>query len=285
MPFIQAGELQLHYAEYGHGDNVVVHIHGNLACINWMDLIWPRVPRDIHIFAIDWRGCGDSDKPLPTKDYANYSIEQHASDMLAAIKALGIKKCGLATHSTGGIISTRMLLKDPELFGKILALDPASPRGLKLAGDFVPYFQAMKDSRDFSFSALATIAPALFIKDTLRPDTVARFKPETTKEQRDLFNFCVDKTRVLSDGVWFGTAYHLAKEREKGTLAQQAPEIKQPHLILWGEDDIIIPFADMEDMTRLLPNCQLRIIKNVGHAMNIENPDLYAQIFTEFFST
>jgi non-heme chloroperoxidase len=64
----------------------------------------------------------------------------------------------------------------------------------------------------------------------------------------------------------------------------QAPQIKHPHLVLWGEDDIIIPFADMEDMTSLLPNCQLRIFKNVGHSMIIENPDLYAQIFTEYFS-
>jgi pimeloyl-ACP methyl ester carboxylesterase len=111
---------------------------------------------------------------------------------------------------------------------------------------------------------LATIAPALFIKETLRPDTAAQFKPETTKEQRNLFNLCVDKTRLLSDGVWFGTAFNLAKEREKGTLALQAPQIKQTHLVLWGEDDIIIPIADMKDMTRLLPNCQLRIIKNVG---------------------
>ena len=283
MPFVQAGDIKLNYVEHGSGNNVVVYIHGNLACLNWMDLIWPRISENIHAFAIDWRGCGDSDKPIPSKDYENYSIKQHATDMLNAIKALGIKKCGLATHSTGGIISTYMLLNEPDMFTKVLSLDPASPKGLKLTEDYVPFFQAMKESRDFSFNVLAGVAPALFIKESLKPGSNAQFKPQTTKEQRDLFNFIIDKTRILSDGVWFGTAFHLAKEREQGTLLREVSKIKHPHLVLWGEEDNIIPREDMVEMTKLLPDCQLRIIKNTGHCLNIENPALYAQIFTDFF--
>jgi pimeloyl-ACP methyl ester carboxylesterase len=284
MPFIQAGDVKLHYVEYGSGDNIVVYIHGNLACVNWMDLVWPRLPGNIHAFGIDWRGCGDSDKPAPLKDYENYSIRQHATDMVNAIEALGIKKCGLATHSTGGIISTYMLLAKPEMFDKVLALDPASPRGLELQMEYTPFFQALKDSREVTFNALAGVAPSLFIKESLNPEAKAQFQPGTTKEQRDLFNLLVDKTRVLSDGVWFGTAYHLAEEHRKGTLVKEAYKINQPHLVLWGENDVIVPRADMEEMPKLLPNCELRIIKDIGHALNIENPDLYIQIFTDFFA-
>jgi non-heme chloroperoxidase len=283
MPFVQAGEIKLNYVEHGRGNNVVVYIHGNLACLNWMDLIWPRISENVHAFAVDWRGCGNSDKPIPTKDYENYSISQHATDMLNAIKALGIKKCGLATHSTGGIIRTYMLLNEPDMFTKVLSLDPVGPKGLKVAEEYVPFFQAMKESRDFSFNVLAGVAPALFIKESLKPGGKAQFKPQATKEQRDLFNLIIDKTRVLSDGVWFGTAFHLAKERERGTLLREVSKIKQPHLVLWGEEDNIIPREDMVEMTKLLPDCQLRIIKDTGHCLNIENPALYAQIFTDFF--
>jgi pimeloyl-ACP methyl ester carboxylesterase len=283
MPFVQAGDIKLNYVEHGSGNNVVVYIHGNLACLNWMDLIWPRLSENVHAFAFDWRGCGDSDKPLPAKDYENYSIKQHAKDMFDAIKALGIKKCGLATHSTGGIISTYMLLNEPDMFTKVLSLDPVSPKGLKPAENYVPFFQAMKESRDFSFNVLAGVAPALFIKESLTPGSNAQFKPQTTKEQRDLFNFIIDKTRILSDGVWFGTAFHLAKERDEGTLLREVSKIKHPHLVLWGEEDNIIPREDMVEMAKLLPDCQLKIIKNAGHCLNIENPALYAQIFTDFF--
>jgi pimeloyl-ACP methyl ester carboxylesterase len=47
---------------------------------------------------------------------------------------------------------------------------------------------------------------------------------------------------------------------------------------------MLIPRKDMEEMTKLLPNCQLQLIKDAGHALTIENPDLYARIFTEYFS-
>ena len=284
MPLIQAGEIKLNYAEYGSGDNIIVYIHGNLSCLNWNDLIWPRLPKNFHAFAIDWRGCGDSEKPLPTKDYENYSIKQHAADMVNAIKAMGIKKCGLATHSTGGIISTYMLLDEPDLFTKVLALDPASPRGVEMQMEYTKFFQALKDSRDATFNALAAVAPSLFIKESLAPEAAAQFHPETSEEQRNLFHLLIDKTRVLSDGIWFGTGFHLARERRAGTLVQSVHKIQQPHLVLWGERDIIIPRADMEEMPGLFPNCQLRIIKNAGHCLNIEDPDLYAQIFTEFFA-
>jgi non-heme chloroperoxidase len=283
MPFIQAGNVKLHYVEHGTGNNIVVFIHGNLACVNWMDLIWPRLPKDIHVFAIDWRGCGESEKPIPTKDFENYSIKQHATDMIAAIKALGIKKCSLANHSTGGIISTYMLLDELDLFQKVLALAPVSPRGLKVQKDYQALFQAMKDSRNYAFKALAVVAPALFVKESLNPGAKVQFKPQTTQEQKDAFNLIVDKTRILSDGIWFGVPFHLQNERNSGTLAREVHRIKQPHLVLWGEDDIIIPRKDVEEMPQLLPNCQLKIIKDIGHALTIENPDLYAQIFTDFF--
>jgi len=284
MPFIQAGEVKLHYVEHGSGNNIVIFIHGYLGCVQWMDLIWPRLPKDIHVYAIDWRGCGESEKPDVIGDFENYSMKKHATDMINAIKTLGISKCSLATHSTGGLISTYMLLAQPQLFKKVLALDPVSPTGLQIPGDSRAFFQALKENRNFAFKALAVVAPALFVQESLRPGTKAEFKSGTTAQQRDLFNLIVDKTRILSDGAGVGTPYHLQKERDTGTLAKEARRIKHHHLVLWGEDDMLIPRQDMEEMTKLLPDCQLQLIKDAGHALTIENPDLYARIFTEYFS-
>jgi non-heme chloroperoxidase len=49
--------------------------------------------------------------------------------MLAALDALKISFCHLATHSTGGIIAARMLLMQPKRFGRVFALDPVTPLG------------------------------------------------------------------------------------------------------------------------------------------------------------
>jgi pimeloyl-ACP methyl ester carboxylesterase len=284
MPFIQAQEVKLHYIEHGAGNNIVIFIHGYLGCGEWMNLILPQLPEDIHMYAIDWRGCGDSEKPAVAGDFENYSLKQHAKDLINAIKALSIGKCSLATHSTGGLISTHMLLAEPKLFEKVLALDPVSPRGLQIPGDFRAFFQVLKEKRNFAFKTMAFVAPTLFIRESLKPGEKAEFKSEITEQQRALFNLIVDRARIVSDGAGVGTPFHLQKERDTGTLAKEAQRIKHHHLVLWGEDDMLISNNDMEDMVQLLPNCKLQIIKDAGHALMLENPDLYARIFVEYFS-
>jgi non-heme chloroperoxidase len=282
MPFVQAGDVKLHYIEHGTGNNIVVFIHGYLACVQWIDLIWPRLPEDIHVYAFDWRGCGESDKPAAEDNFENYSIKQHAKDMIAAIRALGIKKCSLATHSTGGIISICMLLAEPDMFDKVLALDPVSPTGLLLPENAQLSFPAIKDNRNFAFKFLSFAVSSLFIKESLAPGVKAEFRPETTAEQKDLFNLIVDKARLLSDGAGMGTLHHLQKERANGTLDKEAHRIKQPMLILWGQDDMVIPRHDIDETLKLMPNSKLKTIKDVGHSLTLENPDLYAKIFMDF---
>src|SRR4030043_603526 len=169
LPFVQAGDVKLHYVEHGTGNNLVVFIHGCLAGGRGMDLIWPRLLEDIHVYAFDWRGCGESDKPAATNNFENYSLNQHAKDMIAGVKALGIKKCSLATHSTGGIISIYMLLAEPDMFDKGLALDPVSPTGLLLPENALQSFTALKDSRGFAFKFLSFAASSLFTKKSLAP--------------------------------------------------------------------------------------------------------------------
>ena len=126
MPRVQAGEVKLGWREWGGGDVTVVFIHGNLASKDWIELAAPLFPSGLRVIGIDWRGCGDSDRPKPAADYSNYSMKQHAEDMLAALDALDIKFCHLATHSTGGIIAARMLLMQPQRFGCVFALDPVT---------------------------------------------------------------------------------------------------------------------------------------------------------------
>src|SRR6476660_9959199 len=109
MSRVQAGEVQLGWRAWGRGHVTVVFIHGTLASKDRIELSAPLFPSGLRVIAIDWRGCGDSDRPRPNADYANYSMQQHAQDMLAALDALDVSFCHLATHSTGGIIAARML--------------------------------------------------------------------------------------------------------------------------------------------------------------------------------
>ena len=117
MPRVKAGDIELGWRQWGDGPTTVVFLHGNLASKDWIEASAPLFPRGIRVIGIDWRGCGDSDRPPADPDYTNYSMQQHAEDMLAALDTLNLPFCHLATHSTGGIIAARMLLAAPQRFG------------------------------------------------------------------------------------------------------------------------------------------------------------------------
>ena len=90
MARVRAGEVQLGWREWGEGDVTVVFIHGNLASKDWIELAAPLFPSGVRVIGIDWRGCGESDRPPPAADFSNYSMRQHALDMLAALDELKI---------------------------------------------------------------------------------------------------------------------------------------------------------------------------------------------------
>ena len=282
MPRVRAGDVQLGWREWGEGDVTVVFIHGNLASKDWIELAAPLFPRGVRVVGIDWRGCGDSDRPPPTKDYANYSMQQHAADMLAALDELNIPFCHLATHSTGGIIAARMLLQQPDRFGRVLALDPVTPLGLAFNNEQIELFRAMMRSQEVTRAMMATAAPSLFVPESLAPNMVPQFRAGLGELQA-FFERILAQTFGVSEGIWIGTPFNLNLERETQELEQHMPEIRHPHLVLWGEKDGWIPPADLAAMAAAMPDCRLVTIPGVGHSMNLEAPALYAGYFGAWF--
>lgn len=283
MPIAKVGDLNISYIEHGSGESAVLAVHGNLGCADWLDLVMPLLPESIRVIAAEWRGCGGSDKPEPAKDYSNYSMNTHARDMLGLLDALGIDRCGLYGHSTGGIIVSHMLALAPGRFGKVLMLDPVSPMGLQLAPGQIGVLTQMKNDRDMAFAGLASAAPTLFRPETMVAGQMPQYADATAPAQRELFERLIEKTRILSDGIWFGTPHNLALEWESGALAGKMPSMTQEHLVLYGKLDYWIPRDHIDEMAKRLPNCRLEVFPYVGHSMNLEVPLLFARIFTDYF--
>jgi len=282
MPRVQAGEIQLGWREWGEGDVTVVFLHGNLASKDWIELAAPLFPSGLRVIGIDWRGCGESDKPPPTTNYTNYSMQQHAQDMLAALDTLKVSYCHLATHSTGGIIAARMMLMQPERFGRVFALDPVTPLGLPFNTEQIGVFRAMMASREITRAVMATAAASLFVPESLAPNLVPRFR-EGLGNLQAFFERVVEQSFGVSEGIWIGTPFNLNLENQSGELQHRMPEIRQPHLVLWGEKDGWIPPADLRTMAAAMPDCRLVTVPGVGHSMNLESPALYAGYFGAWF--
>lgn len=283
MSRIQAGEVQLGHREWGEGEIPVLFVHGNLASKDWLELAAPWFPKDLRVIGVDWRGCGESDRPAPTENFANYAMRQHASDMLAALDTLGIERCHLATHSTGGIISAYMLLDQPGRFGRVLHLDPVSPRSMPFNEEGMAVFRAMQQSREATHATMATAAASLFSIETLAPGKTPAFR-EGVGHLKAMFEKIVDQTFSVGEGIFLGTPTQLTMEFERGELFARMGEIGHETLILWGEQDFWIPRDDMDEMAARLPNARLVVAPGVGHSMNIEQPQMYAGYFGGWFS-
>ncbi|WP_375775329.1 alpha/beta fold hydrolase [Bradyrhizobium sp. ma5] len=210
-----------------------------------------------------------------TVGYTNCSMQQHALDMLAALDALQIPFCHLATHSTGGIIAARMLLMQPERFGQVFALDPVTPLGLAFSAEQIGLFRAMMASREVTRAMTATAASSLFLPDSIGPGAMPVFR-EGLGAIQALFERILDQTFGVSEGVWIGTPVNLTRERENRELERRMSEIRHPHLVVWGERDGWIAPDDLRTMEAPMPNCRLVIVPGVGHSMNLEKPPLYA---------
>src|SRR3954465_15412888 len=224
MPRVQAGKVQLGWREWGRGDVTVVFIHGNLASKDWIELAAPLFPGGLRVIGIDWRGCGESDRPKSAAGYSNYSMQQHALDMLAALDALNVRFCHLATHSTGGIIAARMLLMQPRRFGRVFALDPVTPLGMAFNTEQIGLFRAMMASKELTRSVMATAASSLFIPESMAPNKVPQFRPGGADIQA-LFERIIEQSFGVSEGIWIGTPVNLTRERESRELESRMPEI------------------------------------------------------------
>jgi pimeloyl-ACP methyl ester carboxylesterase len=237
MPRVKAGEVYLGWRSWGEGDVSVVFIHGNLARKEWIELAAPLFPKGVCVIGIDWRGCGESDRPPAAPDYSDYSMRQHARDMLAALDALGISRCHLATHSTGGIIAAHMLLMQPKRFGRVFALDPVTPLGLPFDAEKIGLFRAMMGSRDVTRAVMASAARTLFVPDSLRAGAWPRFREGLGAGLPAFYERILDQSFGVAEGIWLGTPFNLDLERASGELGRRMAEITHPHLVLWGEQD------------------------------------------------
>jgi 2-hydroxy-6-oxonona-2,4-dienedioate hydrolase len=79
----------------------------------------------------------------------------------------------------------------------------------------------------------------------------------------------------------------LAIARDSGLLRRhpsrdELAAIDVPVLLLWGQQDELIPLACGEDAASLMPGAKLVVLPNVGHIPSIEAPDAFVRVVSEF---
>jgi len=76
----------------------------------------------------------------------------------------------------------------------------------------------------------------------------------------------------------------LAKSAIRNNLGEELNQIKQPTLLIWGNNDAITPPFVGKEFQRLIPNSELHFIDHCGHAPMMEVPDEFNKILHKFLT-
>lgn len=74
----------------------------------------------------------------------------------------------------------------------------------------------------------------------------------------------------------------LAKSAIRNNLGEELNQIKQPTLLIWGNNDSITPPFVGKEFQRLIPNSELHFIDKCGHAPMMETPEEFNKILHKF---
>lgn len=117
--YAQVGDVRLHYAESGEGDDLVLLLHGFPECwYSWRFQLASLGSR-FRVVAPDMRGYNLSDKPAHVSDYR---LEKLVDDVAGLIRHLGARSASVVGHDWGAAVAWAIAARSPECVNKIAAL-------------------------------------------------------------------------------------------------------------------------------------------------------------------
>ncbi|MGH6710745.1 MAG: alpha/beta fold hydrolase [Bradyrhizobium sp.] len=226
MPFVTNRGVRIHYETIGNGPALVMH-HGTFGSgADFIELGYvDAFKADHQVILPDSRGHGQSDKP---HDSSSYDLALRASDVIAVLDELDIRKADYFGYSLGGWIGFDLAIRAPERFGSFIF------------GGSHPYAENMQPFRDLmprdreAFAAMVDQAFGSRLSPAMRTRLLAN----------DLDALCA-----------------LTENRESN--AEGLPSMTMPCLLFVGELDPRLPQA--RQCASVLPNATIFTLPGCDH--------------------
>lgn len=273
-------DIQIHYREYpGSGNNIVL-VHGFASSTyTWEDMVTELLNKYAcsgepfpHIWIVDMKGFGWSDKPLSAK----YDPITLTEEVYAWMNKMSINNATIVGNSLGGGVALVLALDHPEKVKRLVLVDSGGyPVDKKNSISFaeVPFTRALAQilfSRQFVKKQMQTAYYDLNKMTESKVD--AYFNRLRTKG-------CVDAQ------VLFAKSFD-DPEFMKTFLAYSAriPTIQQETLIIWGRNDPWIPLINGCYFKRDIKKSTLVVIPQCGHVAQEEQPREVASFLYSFLT-
>lgn len=277
------------YREVGEGDNILLFIHGNLSSSKHWEPIIKRIPKKYKAYALDLRGMGES-------SYNNRfdSIKELVDDVRDFISKLNMKRVTLIGWSTGGAVAMELAADYPEIVEKLVLVSPASVKGYpiyKKDAQNMPIIGKYYDSKSDLAMDLSQI---IYTQDVITNKDVKAMKQiwdmliyNIKKPIEKEYAEYIDATftqRNLLDLLWGLTRFNISDVSNGQTDGNsKTRRIKTSTLLIWGENDLVINRAMIDETLEALENnIKLIVYKNCGHSPITDRTDDLLKEITEF---
>ncbi len=255
VTLVQQPTVQLHVRDQGpRAAPAVLMLHGFGASLHTWDAWADALAAQHRVIRIDLPGSGLS-PPDPTGIYTD---ARTADLVLSLLDQLQLQEVTLLGHSIGGRIAWRFAAHHPERVSRLVLV---APDGFSSPG--------------FDYGKAPEVPASLRLMTKVLPKPLLRMSLEPA----------FANPAVLSDALtqrYFdlmrapGSRAALLARMEQTVLTDPRPMLRQiraPTLLLWGEQDAMIPFSNHLDYLAALPNARLAALSGIGHLPQEEQPD------------
>jgi pimeloyl-ACP methyl ester carboxylesterase len=257
---MEIGGAAVNYVDIGEqGDHrPIVFVHGlSGQWQNWLENI-PRFAEQRRVVALDLPGFGGS--PMPSEQI---SIDYYGRVVAELCDRLDLAPAVLVGNSMGGYVAAEVAIDAPETVERLMLVSAAGISQSELSVDQV--------LRVGKFFALAT-----------RASTAQRRRQMARPALRHWILSLIVRhpTRLRPDIAFEGLVKGANKPGFIDALGacidydfrDRLPEIACPTLIVWGEDDAIIPVEDADKYVELIPGARKLVFEDTGHVAMVERP-------------
>ena len=250
--------VRLRYAYQGdENGSAVIMLHGYTDSWFSFSRVLPLLDQKYCVYILDQRGHGDSERPGN-----GYALHQFAADVIAFMDALKVKEATIVGHSMGSFVAQHVAVQAPERVNRLVLIATATN----------VHTNELAQNLQREVSALSDPIPEKFAREFQLSTT---FQPLPDK----FLHTAVDESLKLPAHVWRQVMTAMMSPEASATHNK----IKTPTLIFWGEHDFF-PRSEQDALVASIPNAELKVYTDTGHALHWERPEQFAADLQAFIN-
>jgi len=264
--FVETGGVKYAYRILGDqaGTPLVMLASLGSAMDDWDPAITNGLAQKHKVILFDNRGVGSSSGQVPT------TIAEMATDAVAFIKAMGFTKVDLMGFSMGGFVTQQILLTEPALVRKAIltGTGPKGSEGLANLPNIIASTANLTPEETFlTFGFTKSEA-------SLKAGRASYERIQRRKTDRD------QPLSQQAGGAQLGAV--LAWAKPYPNALNELKVIQTPVLFVQGKNDVPVPVINAINASQSIPNANLVVYPDAGHAAFCQYPDRFVQETVQF---